>query len=463
MKTTLRFSNALTVLAATLVAFAALAGVAAAAPRIDPATSRSAPAPRINPSGAHGASSSISSNWSGYSATGGGPYTSVTATWTQPAVVARATETYAAFWVGLDGDGNVNYDSVEQIGTIGYTYAGTAYYAAWYEMYPAPMYMITSMPIRPGDVVTATVQWTGSTSFMLSLQNQTTGKSYATTKSERSDAPAERASAEVIAEAPSDSSGVLPLATFGLADFSGCAVDGGSLAAAGASSVDMVDSGGSVIAAASALSADGTGFTVTDDFRAPSVTATNLQRTATSGWKRAPVSVRLSGADGKGGSGVAAVYYTVDDGDTQTYSGAFRVSDADSHEVEYWAVDKAGNTSGRRTGYVNLDLAAPTSAPSAVRVARRAVQRRSVLSIPVALTDPLPSSGTATLVTRVISRSGKTVAKAIRTGVAANATKTVRMRLASSLKKGVYTLRTTATDAAGNRQVRAGKARLTVR
>ena len=225
----------------------------------------------------------------------------------------------------------------------------------------------------------------------------------------------------------------------------------------------MVGSAGKVIAATSALSADGTGFTVTDDFTAPSVTATHLQRNATSGWKRAAVSVRLSGADGKGGSGVAAVYYTVDGGDTQTYSGAFRVSDAGSHKVKYWAVDKAGNTGGRRTGFVNLDLASPTSAPTAVRVARSAARRGSVLAIPVVLTDPLPSSGTVTLVTRVVGRSGKTVVKAIRTGVAANATKTVRMRLASSLKKGAYTLRTTATDAAGNPQVHAGKSRLKVR
>ena len=168
---------------------------------------------------------------------------------------------------------------------------------------------------------------------------------------------------------------MLPLATFGLVSFSACAVDGGTLAAAGASSIDMVDSGGTSSPRTSALSADGTGFTVTDDFTAPTVTATNLQRTATSGWRRAAVSVKLRGSDGSGGSGVAAVYYTVDGGDTQTYSGAFEVADAGIHEVRYWAVDKAGTTGSARTGYVNLDLAAPASAPSPMSVSRRAARR----------------------------------------------------------------------------------------
>ena len=442
MRTTPRISTALAVLAATVVACAALAGAASAAPRIDP-------------SGARGASSSVSRNWSGYSAAGG-LYTSVTATWTQPAVVATPAETYAAFWVGLDGDRS---KTVEQIGTMGYTYSGTAYYTAWYEMYPDAMYQITSVPIHPGDVVTATVQWTESTFFRLSIENQTTGKR---TTFNLSSSTAQRASAEVIAEAPADGSGVLPLATFGLATFSACAVDGASLDTAGASAVDMVSTTGKVLAATSELSTDGTGFTVTDDFKAPSVTATNLQRTAVSGWKNAAVSVKLRGADGKGGSGVAAVYYTVDDGATQTYSGAFRVADASSHKVKYWAVDKAGNTGASRSGYVNLDLAAPTSAPDAVTVARSAARRGSTIAVPVTLTDPLPSSGTVTLVTRIVDNSGKTVGKAIRTGVGANARKTVRILLSAPLKKGVYTLRTTATDAAGNLQAAAGKAQLTV-
>ena len=93
---------------------------------------------------------------------------------------------------------------------------------------------------------------------------------------------------------------------------------------------------------------------MTDDFTAPTVTATNLQRTATSGWKNAAVSVKLRGADGKGGSGVAAVYYTVDGGDTQTYSGAFRVSDAGTHKVQV-----LGGGQGRQHGRLQDGLREP--------------------------------------------------------------------------------------------------------
>ena len=176
MTTTRRITTALATLAALAVAVlacAVLAGPASAAPRIDPATSSTAPAPRINPHGAHGASSSPSVNWSGYSAVGS-TYTSITATWTQPAVVVKATDTYAAFWVGLDGDASDTPSS--RSGPWPIPMRRSAYYVAWYEMYPAAMQTL-SLDVHPGDVVTATVLWTGSTSFDLTLGDQTTGKS----------------------------------------------------------------------------------------------------------------------------------------------------------------------------------------------------------------------------------------------------------------------------------------------
>ena len=123
MRIPVRIFAALAASAATLVVLALVAGGALAAPRIDP------------PHTARASSGATSLNWAGYSATGGS-FTSVTATWTQPAVKARTTDTYAAFWVGLDGDGS---DTVEQIGTMGYTVDGSAYYVAWYEMYPDAM------------------------------------------------------------------------------------------------------------------------------------------------------------------------------------------------------------------------------------------------------------------------------------------------------------------------------------
>ena len=443
---TFRILVALATPAVSLVVLAALAGGAAAAPRTDP------PHPGRSSSGA------TSTNWAGYSATSVSGFTSVTATWTQPAVKARPAGTYAAFWVGLDGDGS---HTVEQIGTMGYTSGGRAYYVAWYELYPAAMQLIkpARLTVTPGDVLTATVQWTGTATFRLSLADQTTGRSFTTTKASST---AERVSAEVIAERPSSITGKLPLARFGLVDFSGCAIDGGTLAAAGASSIDMVGSSGATIAVTSALGSDEASFTVSDDFTGPTVTATGLQRSATAGWQDKAVTVKLKASDGAGGSGVAAVSYILDDGETQSYAGAFSVSDAGSHKITYWAVDAAGNTGKAKTGYVNLDLSAPSSEPPALSVAPASALRGSVLKVPVAVTDPLPTCGTAKVLVRITTASGKTVATATRTGVTVNGTSAVRVKLPATLKKGVYSLRTRATDAAGNVQAGAGSAQLTV-
>jgi hypothetical protein len=382
----------------------------------------------------------------------------VTATWTQPAVKATTKETYAAFWVGLDGDGS---DTVEQIGTMAYTIGGSAYYVAWYEMYPDAMKHFR-MVVKPGDVMTGAVEWTGATSYRLTLTNQTRGSTFTTTKTSTT---AARASAEIIAEAPASgvTGEILPLATFGLAAFSGCAVDGATLAAAAASRVDMVDAGGAVKAVTSALGADAASFTVTDDFTAPTVTAAGLQRSAMTGWKNKAVAVTLTASDGSGGSGAAAISYTLDGGPTQTYGGAFTVSGAASHVVTYWAVDAVGNTGSPTTGYVNIDLSAPSSAPGPLRVRRTVAVRHSVLKVPVTVTDPLPSAGTAQVVIRVVSPTGKTLAKVIRAGVVVNKARTVSLRLPVTLKRGTYAIRTVATDAAGNVQTRAGRAQLTVR
>jgi len=447
VRRTLRILAAFAAPSVALVVCAALAGGAAAAPRIDP--------PHIGRS----SSDHTSVNWAGYSATSADGFTSVTATWTQPAVKSTPDGTYAAFWVGLDGDGS---HTVEQIGTMGYTSGGRARYLAWYEMYPAAMRLIlpAKLTVRPGDVLTATVKWSGSTSFRLKLADRTTGRTFVTTQRSSS---AQRASAEIIAEAPYSSGGVLPLAAFGLVGFSGCTIDGSTLAAAGASSIDMVGSGGATIATTSALGSDDASFTVSDDFTGPKVTATGLQRSAAAGWQDKAVAVKLKGSDGSGGSGVAAVYYTLDGGPTQTYSGSFSVSAAGSHPVEYWAVDVAGNTGATRTGYVNLDLSAPSSVPEAVTITQTSAVRGSVMKVPVAVTDPLPTCGTAKVLVRIVTASGKTATTATRTGVTVNGTGVVvRMRLPVTLKAGVYTLRTRATDAAGNAQAGAGSAQLTV-
>ncbi len=78
-----------------------------------------------------------------------------------------------------------------------------------------------------------------------------------------------------------------------------------------------------------------------------------------SGWQDSPQTVTLSADDGPG-CGVAATYYKVNGGATQTYSTPFTVSAQGSNLITYWSVDALGNTEPTNSGYANIDLTAPT-------------------------------------------------------------------------------------------------------
>jgi hypothetical protein len=162
-----------------------------------------------------------STNWAGYAATGtSGQFTSVSASWVQPAATCGYGDQYSAFWVGLDG---FSSSTVEQGGTEA-DYAGrTAEYTGWYEMYPSyPVYF--KNPVRPGDSFTGSVTYSGG-QFTVKLTDNTAGWSQAYSQASSS---AVRSSAGVIAEAPSPGStgAVLPLTNFGTVNFTNATVNG---------------------------------------------------------------------------------------------------------------------------------------------------------------------------------------------------------------------------------------------
>jgi hypothetical protein len=164
---------------------------------------------------------STSSNWAGYAVTGG-TYRSVSSSWTQPAVNCSSTNAWSSFWVGLDGDTS---NTVEQTGTEADCSNGHAVYSAWYEMYPK-FPKTYSTPVGAGDHMNASVTTSGNGTFTLKLTNSTRGWTQTTSARLKS---ARLASAEVIAEAPSSSGGVLPLANFGTVGFSGASANGVTL------------------------------------------------------------------------------------------------------------------------------------------------------------------------------------------------------------------------------------------
>jgi hypothetical protein len=203
----------------------------------------------------HRLTNSTSSNWAGYAVTGG-RYTSVSASWVQPAVNCSVTPTgWSSFWVGLDGD---TTSTVEQTGTEADCSSGTAVYSSWYEMYPK-FPKNYSDTVRPGDTFTASVTTDGKGNFSLTLRNTTRGWSHTTSARLKS---AKLGSAEVIAEAPSSSGGVLPLADFVSVGFSGATANGTSFAnLSGRDAINMA-SGGTTKASTGSISPSG-GFTVT--------------------------------------------------------------------------------------------------------------------------------------------------------------------------------------------------------
>lgn len=178
-----------------------------------------------------------STNWSGY-ALHTGRYRNVSATWIEPkATCPTRGHRYAAFWVGLDGFAS---NSVEQTGTDSDCVGKTPSYYGWYEMFPAaPVFFKTQ--VKAGNEMSASVTFSGTDTYTLVLRNVSRGWTHTIVKDE---AGLARSSAEVITEAPSTTSGVLPLADFGTIVFSSVKVSGILLRKLNPTRIVMIDGNG---------------------------------------------------------------------------------------------------------------------------------------------------------------------------------------------------------------------------
>ena len=87
--------------------------------------------------------------------------------WNVPTVTGPSSGTNcSSVWVGIDGDGN---GTVEQVGTDQWVVNGHPMYRAWWEMMSSgigqPEQVITSMIVKPGDSITASVQYIASGAY----------------------------------------------------------------------------------------------------------------------------------------------------------------------------------------------------------------------------------------------------------------------------------------------------------
>jgi hypothetical protein len=415
-------------------------------------TGPAAPRP-LTAGGAPQKTPTTSINWSGYDDATDGPFTSVTATWTEPAVRPSAAFSDAAFWVGLDGDGS---NTVEQIGSEGYSQGGRLAYDAWYEMYPA---VAVSVPltISPGDVLTGTVDESSPGSFTLTLADQTSGKSFSVQTTGDVTAPV---SAEVIVEAPTDQAGnVVPLANFGIVSFSACAFDGKPIGTYNWNQIDMTSASGALEDRTSTLGADGASFTVTTDLTPPTTTVVGADER----WHSRPVTLHFKATDNPGGTGVAYTEYSLNDGAMWTKGNAVTIPAPASHandgihKVVYRSVDNAGNVEARRICVVRIDTRKPT--PIANWKARAA--RGETAGLLYYVSVPRPGPATATVTIRIRTSTGRLARKLVERGVAVN--ERVAADFVCLLPRGDYRFSVYVTDAAGNSQSRVATNQLVVR
>lgn len=165
-----------------------------------------------------------STNWGGYvgAANINSPtqnsVSEVYGSWIVPTIVSAGGNTYSALWIGIDG---YTSSTVEQIGTSHNFINGKQQHYAWFEMYPGPSYRINGFPLTPGDVISASVVYSGNNIFTMTLSNDTQKVTTTIPTSYTQSSIAERSSAEWIIEAPY-SNGILPLSNFKTAYMWGC-------------------------------------------------------------------------------------------------------------------------------------------------------------------------------------------------------------------------------------------------
>lgn len=134
-------------------------------------------------------------------------------------------------------------------------------YAAWVELLPQATQAVP-LVVGPGDRVTVAIGEPTVGTWLIIIQNQTTGQQYQVTETYASTHP----SAEWIEEARSSGRRVVPLDDFGTVHFAAtdATIDGRqvSIAPANGSAITLGDRRGQALARPSALGADGASFSV---------------------------------------------------------------------------------------------------------------------------------------------------------------------------------------------------------
>jgi putative cell wall-binding protein len=125
----------------------------------------------------------IAANWSGEVEVGSN-LTTVSASWRIPSVAPSSSLQFAATWVGIGGFAGT---TLIQTGTIEVTATNEVGYAAWVEVIPQAAWTLTSLStpggtpslvVAPGDVMHASVTYTATDEWHVTIANTTAKWSY---------------------------------------------------------------------------------------------------------------------------------------------------------------------------------------------------------------------------------------------------------------------------------------------
>jgi hypothetical protein len=189
-----------------------------------------------------------STNWSGYEASGGGPYTSVSAEWRVPTIRCALEVRYAATadWVGVGGD------TAPQSGTESMCFGGQVSFA-WWTNDAHDLQLLRQLPVNPGDLIYSRDWQLAPGLWQYVVADLSTGQRI--TSPHGVPWNGSDTTAEWIAENPGPNPGPRDLANFGTETFQFVNFSTASAAPTTLQPFDIETLDGSVIAATTGLAA----------------------------------------------------------------------------------------------------------------------------------------------------------------------------------------------------------------
>ena len=207
-----------------------------------------------------------SSNWSGYSVVSdlNDPqprFTSVSASWTIPAVKVSADNSFSAEWIGLGGQFE---QTLIQAGVEQNSIGGQTTYRAWYELNRGAVVTINSLSISPGDRITASISFSDpdTNTWSIEMHDKSNGQSFSRDLVHFTSA----LSAEWIVERPTVVNRSETLADFGQVTFTDCGATlngkDGTISSFASNRITMYGNQNRQLVDVSDVSQDGSSFTV---------------------------------------------------------------------------------------------------------------------------------------------------------------------------------------------------------